>query len=180
MFSKVHSRGSYPHLRQQFFVTTLLILSMMLCSNWAHSQTRVDLIESGETAQGRYYEYRIVGASFSAVEQLKHFEQVNLETQTFTAFNYDESTHICRVEVGKIGGDRDEALIRKYLGHAVGMGRSAPQDDPRTWEDDDPRHSQVEQEMPNAIPEPTNPDSMPDWGHLLNQKPQTQEEGGEF
>ena len=133
------------------------------------AQARVDLVESGPSGQGQYFEYRIVGASFSGIDQLKRFEKVNQETNTFSAFTYDEKTHICRVETNGEGSDRDEGIIRYFIGEAVGVAGAVEKQKSNEWADDDPRHRQMEAELPTAIPEPTNPDDMPDWSHLQNQ-----------
>lgn len=164
-------------VRENFVVILAVILfSIPTC---IFAQPTVDLIETSATTDGVSYTYRIVGASFSAIEKLNRFEKVNAETHTFSSFSFDESTHTCRIEVGAIGGDRDEGVIRYFLKEAVGALEESSLGDSREWADDDPRHGMVEEEeLPTAIPEPTDPSTMPDWGHLLK-KGNDQDEGGE-
>lgn len=159
-------------------ICLLLLAFVFLVPQLACSQAHVDLVESGQTPQGEYFTYRIVGASFSATDQLKKMEELSQAANTFSAFRYDEATHICRVEIGPVGGDRSEAIIRSYLAQIVGETRLSKKD-PSLWDDDDPRHGEIEQEMPNAIPEPTNPADMPDWSHLLPNSSNTNEKGDE-
>lgn len=172
-----------PSLGRNFRSTIQWLLGVLtlflMLPNALHAQARVDLVQSGSSSQGQFFEYRIVGASFSAVDKLKRFEKVNQETNTFSSFEYDETTHICRVEIGAMGADRDEGIIRYFIGQAVGVTAPQEKGNSSEWADDDPRHGQTEAELPTAIPTPTDPNNMPDWSHLNLPNSNNSEKGGQ-
>lgn len=168
--------GKTPIVRGSM-ITAIMVLCLFLTPE-IHAQARVDLVSTVEAPDEVVYSYRIVGASYSDMDRLKRFEKANEEVKKFSSFSYDKTTHICRVGVGEIGGDRDESLIRYYLKQAVGALEGDAEENSREWADDDPRHGSVGDEFPTAIPEPTDPDDMPDWGNLIPANQHSESDGG--
>lgn len=149
------SRGLLPLL-------AFLLLAFPLGS---FGQVHVEHLSSDKVANGEVHSYRVVGASFSAVEKLGNFEKANASLKRFKRFSYDAGSHTVTVEVGD-GQDYDERSIRYYLSEAVGALPVENSQSKEEWADDDPRHQAVDHGPVSATPPPTDPATMPDWSHL--------------